>query len=219
MDGRQIKQADHLSLPKRARTLHFMFTALSLVAPRKVRFRYKLEGYDKDWSLPVALREVTYTNLPPGDYKFNVTACNNDGVWSNTAASLSFTVPPAWYQTVWFRLLCALSAFGTIYSIYLRRMSRYAAAMKIRFDERLEERTRLARDLHDTLLQSFQALMLRFQGASNLLPTRPIEAKERLEGAIDQAAHAIVEGRSAVQGFAHILDVDQRSFHGSTRSR
>lgn len=200
VDGRQIKQADHLSLPKRARTLHFMFTALSLVAPRKVRFRYKLEGYDKDWSLPVALREVTYTNLPPGDYKFNVTACNNDGVWSNTAASLSFTVPPAWYQTVWFRLLCALSALGTIYSIYLRRMSRYAAAMKIRFDERLEERTRLARDLHDTLLQSFQALMLRFQGASNLLPTRPIEAKERLEGAIDQAAHAIVEGRSAVQG-------------------
>jgi signal transduction histidine kinase/ligand-binding sensor domain-containing protein len=200
VDGRPIKQADHLSLPKRARTVHFTFTALSLVAPRKVRFRYKLEGYDKDWSGPVALREVAYTNLPPNDYQFHVIACNNDGVWNNNPASLSFTVPPAWYQTIWFRLLCTLSALGAIYSIYLQRMRRYAAAMKIRFDERLEERTRLARDLHDTLLQSFQALMLRFQGASNLLPTRPVEAKERLEGAIDQAAQAIVEGRSAVQG-------------------
>jgi Y_Y_Y domain len=87
VDGREIKRSEHTSFPKRARNVRITYTALSLVAPRKVRFRYKLEGFDSDWSEPVSLREATYTNLPPGDYTFRVIAGNNDGVWNETGAS------------------------------------------------------------------------------------------------------------------------------------
>jgi hypothetical protein len=93
--------------PVRVRSIHIAYTALSLVAPRKVLFRYRLQGFDKDWSSPVSLRQGTYTNLSPGKYEFQVIACNNDGVWNTTGDMLGFVIPPAFYQAIWFWCLVA----------------------------------------------------------------------------------------------------------------
>jgi signal transduction histidine kinase len=128
-----------------------------------------------------------------------VTACNNSGVWNSRSAALSFTILPAWYQTVWFRLLVFLSIGLMGYAFYLFRMRQYAAAMKARFNERFDERLRIARELHDTLLQSFHGLMFQFQGARNLLPGRPESAMQAMDEAILATEQALGEGRDAIR--------------------
>jgi signal transduction histidine kinase len=129
-----------------------------------------------------------------------VTACNNSGVWNEAGAFLDFSVAPAYYQTAWFRGLCAAAFALLLWLIYQLRLRQLARQFNMGVEARVRERTRIARELHDTLLQSFHGLLLRFQSASNLLPERPAEAKQRFESAIDQAAQAITEGRDAVQG-------------------
>jgi signal transduction histidine kinase len=109
-------------------------------------------------------------------------------------------VAPAYYQTYWFRLSCIAAFLGMLAAAYQLRLRQVARQFNMRLEERVNERTRIARDLHDTLLQSFHGLLLRFQAATNLLPERPEEAKRSFESAIDQAAQAITEGRDAVQG-------------------
>ncbi len=187
------------NLPSRIRNLDIDYTALSLVVPEKVRFRIKLEGQDKDWrELPD--RHVQYTNLPPKHYRFRVLACNNSGVWNEEGAVLDFVIPPAWYQTNWFRAACVAAFLAMIWGIYELRVRQLAAQFNMRLEERVSERTRIARDLHDTLLQSFQALLLLFQAGINMLPERPADARRTLEDAVDRASEAITEGRDAVQG-------------------
>ena len=188
-----------MRLPAGVRDLLVDFTALSLVEPNKVRFRVKLEGQDKDWR-ELTDRHVQYTNLPPKRYKFRVLACNNSGVWNEEGASLDFVIPPAWYQTNWFRAACVAAFLGMIWGIHELRVRQLAAQFNMRLEERVSERTRIARDLHDTLLQSFQALLLRFQAGINMLPERPADARRTLEDAVDLASEAITEGRDAVQG-------------------
>jgi len=107
---------------------------------------------------------------------------------------------PVFWQTWWFRLSSAVAFALAVAAFFRLRMLQLTRQMNLRFEERLAERARIARDLHDTLLQSFQGLLLRFQAATNLLPGRPEEARKTLESAIDQAAQAITEGRDAVQG-------------------
>ena len=185
-------------LPQFARNLEIKYTGLSFVVPQHVRFRYKLEGYDNDWQDAGTRRSAFYTNLSPGKYRFLVIACNNSGVWNSEGAGLEFVILPAWYQTVWFRLL-VLSLLGLLgYFGYLLRMRQYAVAMRARLNERVDERMRIARDLHDTLLQSFHGLMFQFQAARNLLPRRPESAIEALDEAIDTTEQAIAEGRDAI---------------------
>jgi len=176
------------------------YTALSLVDAQKVRFRYKLEGFDSDWQDVGTRRQAFYTKLPPKDYRFRVLACNNSGVWNEEGASLNFTVPPAWYQTMWFYALCVLSVLTLLLAAYKLRMRQLAYQFNLRLEERVSERTRLARDLHDTLLQSFQALLPRFQIALYKLADNPAEARKTLEQALDMASDAIGEGRDAIKG-------------------
>jgi signal transduction histidine kinase/ligand-binding sensor domain-containing protein len=187
-------------LPARTRDLEIDYTALSLTAPEKIHFKYKLEGQDSDWREVVNDREVQYSNLPPGPYRFRVIACNNSGVWNESGDALEFSIAPAYYQTNWFRLLCAVFVLVLVWAIYEIRVRQLHHDFALTLGARVRERTSLARELHDTLLQSFQGLMLRFEIVSQLLPDRPIEAKEKLEGAMKQAADAITEGRDAVQG-------------------
>ena len=170
------------------------------VEPEKVQFRYKLEGFDNNWISAGTRRSATYTNLPPGQYTFRVTACNNDGVWNEAGASLEFFVLPAYYQTTWFRTLCIGAFLGLLWVLYQLRVRQLQRKFAMVVEARVDERTRIARELHDTVLQSLHGLLMSFQRAANLLPDRPVEAKQRLEGAIDQAAQAITEGREAVQG-------------------
>ena len=189
-----------LRLPALSRDLQIDYTALSLVAPEKIRFRYKLEGYDSDWQDAGNRRQAFYTNLPPRSYRFRVIAANNSGVWNEAGAFLDLSVAPAYYQTIWFRLSVVVALASVIATLYRMRVRLLARQFNARMEERVNERTRIARDLHDTLLQSFHGVVLRFQAAALLLPDRAAEARETLDTAIDSAAQAIVEGRDAVLG-------------------
>jgi signal transduction histidine kinase/ligand-binding sensor domain-containing protein len=192
--------ASSLHLPARTRDVEIDYTALGLTAPEKMQFRVKLEGQDNDWRVPVNPRHTHYTNLSPGPYRFRVIASNNSGVWNEQGDSLEFSIAPAYYQTNWFRALCALLVLALVWVIYQARVRQLRHEFALTLEAQVGERTSIARDLHDTLLQSFHGLMLRFQIVSQLLPDRPVEAKTELDTTIDRAAQAITEGRDAVQG-------------------
>jgi signal transduction histidine kinase len=187
-------------LPSRIYDLQIEYTALSMTAPEKVRFKYQLIGQDRDWKEVVNKREVQYTNLAPGSYRFRVIASNNSGVWNEQGDMLEFSIAPAYYQTNWFRVLCAILILGLLLGAYQLRLRHLHHEFEMALDARVDERTRIARELHDTLLQSFQGLLLRLQTVSQILRDRPMEAQEQLDSTIEQAAQAITEGRDAVQG-------------------
>jgi signal transduction histidine kinase/ligand-binding sensor domain-containing protein len=189
-----------LALPARVRDVQIDYTALSLAAPEKVLFRYKLEGLDSDWQEAGNRRQAFYTNLAPRNYRFRVMACNNSGVWNEEGASLDFAVAPAYYQTWWFRLSCVAAFVVLLWAVHQMRLRRMAREFNMRLDERVSERVRIAQELHDTLLQTFQALLFHFHAASSLFPDRPEEGKQQLDRAIDIAARAVTEGRDAVMG-------------------
>jgi hypothetical protein len=117
--------------------------------------------------------------LPTGKYSFRVTASNSDGIWDEKAATLGFSVLPAYYQTNWFRGLVARVSLALVWLAYEWRVRQLRRAYEATLDARVAERTRIARELHDTLLKSFQALALRFQAALNVLPDRPADAEAR----------------------------------------
>ena len=189
-----------MRLPSRIRDLEIDYTALSFVAPEKERFRYKLEGRDSDWQDVGNRRQAFYSDLPPGNYRFRVSASNNSGVWNEAGTFLDFSIVPAYYQTTWFRFSVAAAFLALLAALYQLRLWQVARQFNISLEERVRERTRIARDLHDTLLQSFQGVLLRFHTVTYLLPDRPDEARNTLESVIEQARQAITEGRDAVQG-------------------
>lgn len=197
-DGKTYNAEHGLRLPPRIRDLSIEYTALSFVAPEKIHFRYKLEGQDPDWREVVNRREVQYSNLGPGNYRFRVTACNNSGVWNESGDSFEFFIAPAYYQTNWFRALCAMAFLGLLWGLYQYRMAEIARENDARVEERINERMRIARELHDTLLQSFQGLLIRFQAGYNLMGTQPEEARKTIETALEQGASAMTEARATV---------------------
>ena len=216
-DGQTFDEARGLRLPPNVRNLLINYTALSMVAPEKVSFRYMLEGQDVEWREVVNKREVQYSNLSPGNYRFRVAASNNSGLWNEVGDVLDFSIAPAYYQTNWFRALGAVSFLALLWAAYQLRVRQLHHQFDMMLDARVGERTRIARELHDTLLQSFHGLLLRFQTVSYLLPERPTEAKERLAGAIDHAAQAITEGRDAVQGL-RVSTVERNDFAVAVRT-
>jgi signal transduction histidine kinase/ligand-binding sensor domain-containing protein len=143
-------------LPPNPRDIQIDYTALDLAVPQKLRFRYRLEGFDEQWQEPGARRQAFYNDLAPGSYAFHVSASRGDGLWSEDDTALKFVVAAAWYQTAWFRFACLALLMLALVGGYRWRVRRIARALHARFDERLAERTRLARDLHDTLLQTIQ---------------------------------------------------------------
>ena len=195
-DQRSYAPRDGLRLPPLTRDVEIDFTALSFVAPAKVRFRYKLEGRDVTWR-ESGLRQAFYTDLRPGTYRFRVMGSNNDGVWNTTGASLSFAIAPAWYQTRWLWAICAAGILfaGWFWSRW--RLHRIAGALAARFDERLAERTHLARELHDTLLQTIQGSKMVADDALDSSKD-PAEVRQALVRLSTWLARAIEEGRRAL---------------------
>jgi signal transduction histidine kinase/ligand-binding sensor domain-containing protein len=185
-------------LPPLIRDLEVDYTALSLVAPEKVLFRYKLEGWDRDWQDAGTRRQAFYSNLPPGNYSFHVKACNNSGVWNEGGATLGLNIAPAYYQTRWFLALCIAGALAGLYLLHLRRERQVAEQVRVRMEERLAERERIARDLHDTLLQSVQGLILKFTGIVKRMP-REDPVRQEMDRALDRADEALSEGRDRVR--------------------
>src|SRR5262249_39726185 len=160
--------SSRVSLPPLVRDLEIDYAALSLVAPEKNRFRVKLEGWDSDWQDMGNRRQAFYGNLAPRSYRFPVIAANNSGVWKEAGASFDFAIAPAYYQTTWFRATVVVAGVGMLWAAYRTRLRRLAHEFEERLQERITERMRIARELHDTLLQSFQGLMLRLQVVDDL---------------------------------------------------
>jgi signal transduction histidine kinase/ligand-binding sensor domain-containing protein len=187
-----------LHLPVHTTDLQIEYTAGSLTVPERVHFRYELMGSDRDWHEVGSRREALYTNLRPGSYTFRVTASNNNGVWNNKGASIDFTIPPAFYQTTWFYALCGLACVALLTAVYRMRVRQVAAQVRGRLEARLAERERIARELHDTLLQGMQGLIYRFQAATDRIP--PDEPARRLmEQSLDRADRLLAEGRDRVK--------------------
>ena len=197
-DGRLYDPHSLIRLPPLTRDVRIDFTALSFVAPQRVSFRYRLSGWDTDWQDSGGRRQSFYTNLRPGRYRFSVIAANDDGLWNKTGDSLEFELEPAYYQTWWFRLLCALAALGLLQCIFAYRLRRAKVNIQERLAARLSERERIARDLHDTLLQSVQGLMLKFHAVANAIPPDSA-ARNKLANALAQGRDVIAEGRARVQ--------------------
>ncbi|MEG3159509.1 two-component regulator propeller domain-containing protein [Sphingomonas sp. LB2R24] len=188
-----------IRLSKGTSQVEIDYTALSLAIPERVRFRYKLDGIDKDWIEAGNRRQAFYTNLQPGSYSFTVIAANNDGVWNTKGASSVFRIPPTFLQSGWFVMLCTAAVAVLLWLTYRARVRFLTAQLRARHAARLGERERIARDLHDTLLQTFQGLIYRFQAAANRLP-KTMPARVLLEDALDRADAALIEGRDRVTG-------------------
>lgn len=187
-----------LRLPPLIRDLQIDFTALSLVAPEKIRFRYKLEGRDNDWQEVTDRRQAFYNDLPPGNYRFRVIASNNNGVWNETGTYVDFNIAPAYYQTAWFRIGILILCLLALAAIYQIRLEQVARQVRVRMEERMEERERIARDLHDTLLQSVQGLILKFHAVSKQIPA-DTPAYNALEKTLDHADEVLAEGRDSIR--------------------
>jgi signal transduction histidine kinase len=198
-DSQSYAPRHGMRLPARVRDLTIYYTALSYAAPQKVRFRFKLEGQDKDWRELVDVRHVQYTNLPPKHYRFRVIATNNSGVWNEQGDTLEFSVDPAYYQTNWFRALCVAAFMALLWAAYRLRVRQLHREFNMAIDARVSERTRIARELHDTLLQSLQALLFQYQAARNLFAAGSERAIRVLDATIDKTEQAIAEGRDAIQ--------------------
>jgi signal transduction histidine kinase len=196
-DGKERILNSSVLLPALTKDLRIKYTALSLSIPERVRFRYKLDTWDRDWQDVGTRREAFYTNLTPGVYRFHVTACNNDGVWNAVGTTIVFRIPPAWYQTNWFRSLCIVAGLVIVWALHRLRLRQVARIIDARFDERLAERTRIARDLHDTFLQTIQGSKLVADDAldESSDPARMRPAMERLSEWLGQATQ---EGRAAL---------------------
>ena len=193
----------NVTLPAGTSNIQVDFAVLTFSNPRSATVRYRIEGQDSDWIDAGRRRQAFYTNLPPGTYRFQVIAANGDGVWNEEGATVAFVIPPTFFQSRWFVVLCTFLALGPLWLLYRLRVTQVARGIahdfNLRLDERVNERTRIARELHDTLLQTFQGVLIHFQAATNLLPGRPDEARRKLESMLDQAARAVTEGREAVQ--------------------
>ncbi len=187
------------SLPPRSRDIEIGYTALSFAIPQRVRFRYRLDERDSEWQDAGARREAFYSDLAPGQYHFHVTASNSYGVWNKQGASLSFSVAPAYYQTIWFRGLMGGAVLGMIAGLYRFRLYQVRREFNAHLEGSVNERLRVARELHDTLLQSFHASLVQMQAARNLFSRQSEEAFQKLDSAIKMTAGAIVEGRDAIQ--------------------
>jgi signal transduction histidine kinase/ligand-binding sensor domain-containing protein len=197
--GQIIEPIAGMTLPAYTTAVRFDYLGLSLTAAEKVRYRYRLDGVDTDWRELTAVRQALYTNLRPGHYTFRVTAANNDGVWNESGASLALVIPPAFIQTRWFLALCMAGGAAAVWALVRLRVRQVHRRLEQRMGDRLNERTRISRDLHDSLLQGFQGLMFRLQAVRHLLPERPGDAVKFLDSAMLAGDRAIGEGRDAVQ--------------------
>ncbi|MEN3749098.1 triple tyrosine motif-containing protein [Sphingomonas sp. HF-S3] len=186
-----------LVLPAGTRALDIGYAALSYAAPHRIQFRYQLEGVDDDWVSPGGRRLASYANLGPGSYRFRVLAANGDGMWNDKGAVLEFEIPPTFLQSWPFKLLCALAVVLLLWIAYRIRLRTVTNRIKGRMAERVAERERIARELHDTLLQAVQSLTLRFQ---LIVQDLGIKGPPRvaLEAALDRADQVIAEGRDRV---------------------
>ena len=206
--SRVIDYTNSVSLSHEQHSFSIEFTTLSFRSPATNRYRYRLEGLEDRWHEVASDRRfASYTTLPAGQYRFRAQGATSRGPWGEPGLAIAIAIQPAWWETWWFKGLLVLVVLAVIVGAYLLRVQQLARQFSIRLDERVNERTRIARDLHDSLLQGFQGLMFRFQAVRALLPDRASEAAVLLDTALDRGDHAIAEGRAAVHDLRSNLPV------------
>jgi signal transduction histidine kinase/ligand-binding sensor domain-containing protein len=193
-DGEAAVPTARTELPPGTSRFDFHYAGLSFVAPEKVRYRYKLEGFDKDWVEGGDRRAAYYTNLSSGDYRFLVVACNNDGVWSQTPAAFAFTLRPHFYRTYWFYTLCVAGLALLAWQLYALRLRQVRA----RFAAVLQERNRIARELHDNLAQEILGVSVQLEIVTRLLNSSPDAARSHLDRARSLVRSSMAEARRYV---------------------
>jgi signal transduction histidine kinase len=197
-NNREMPVASTMQFPPGTRNLEIDYAGLSLAVPQQVRFRYRLEGFDKNWQDVDTRRQAFYTNLQPGPYRFQVLAANNDGVWNETGSSLDFTIQPTFRQTALFKVLCLAALTLLAFLLYRLRVRSLQAALSTRFEARLAERTRIAQELHDDLLQSAMGVSLQIELVDNLVD-KPAEAKAHLQKALALSRALMQKGRAVLR--------------------
>ncbi|WP_338869721.1 sensor histidine kinase [Myxococcus stipitatus] len=196
VDDRTYSPGQVLRLPPRTKELRIAYCALGLGMPERVVFRYRLEGVDDGWKDAGPRREANYTNLGPGKYRFQVVAANEDGVWNTNGATLELEIEPTFFQTGAFIALCVVAAGLLLWLLYVLRLWQVTQRLRLRLEERHAERERIARELHDTLLQGIQALVLNVHGVTSRLPAG--DERHGLQRALDRADDILAEGRDRV---------------------
>ena len=194
IDDQPVSTAAPLTLTPGKSRFEFHYTGLSFIAPQKVRFRYKLVGFDRDWIDAGSRRTAYYTNLSPGQYDFRVLACNNDGVWNETGAAIHFRLKPHFYQTYWFYLLLAAALALVAYCIDRWRLRQ----VELRFGAVLSERGRIAREIHDTLAQSLVGISVQLELVNRLLASSVDSARAQLDQARGLVRESLTEARSSI---------------------
>jgi signal transduction histidine kinase/ligand-binding sensor domain-containing protein len=196
-DDADVDLKNSITLRPRTHRVEINYSGLSLTDPRKVTFRYRLLGFDPQWSQASTRRFSTYTNLPPGSYHFEVMAANEDGVWNETPDRLAFTLAPAFYQTKWFFALCVLALILAGMLLFRLRVRSEADRLRLLFEERLDERVRVAQDLHDNLLQEVMGISLQLEIADELTPPEAA-GKPILGRALQLSESTLTHGRGAL---------------------
>jgi ligand-binding sensor domain-containing protein/signal transduction histidine kinase len=197
---KSISYTNALTLSPQQNIFSIEFSSLSYSNPQRNRYRYMLEPLETTWNeVGSNQRLVTYTTLPHGHYTFRVQGSSSSGVWNVRGVSVEITVLPPWYQTLWFSVLSGAVLLALLWAVYEFRVRQVRQEVTIGLEATMSERTRIARDLHDTLLQSFHGSLFRFQAVRNMLPGRPEEAMQTLDSAIIQTEKALHEGRNSIQ--------------------
>jgi signal transduction histidine kinase len=194
IDDQPVEAAGALVVSPGRSRFEFHYAGLSFIAPQKVHFRYRLEGFDRDWVDAGTRRTAYYTNLPPGNYRFRVLASNNDGVWNETGASLALRLRPRFYQTYWFYAVLLLSLALLVYCIYRWRLRQ----AELRFAAVLSERGRIAREIHDGLAQGLVGISVQLELVNRLLSSSVDAARSQLEHARGLVKDSLAEARSSI---------------------
>jgi ligand-binding sensor domain-containing protein/signal transduction histidine kinase len=198
-DGSPVDPAGEPRIPSSQQRIVFDYTGVSLTVPDRVQYRYRLDGFDHDWSEPVVTRRAIYTNLSPRTYRFRVLASNSYGQWNGSEAALSFRIEPAFWQIWWFQLSCLLALACVVWAAYRLRMRQMVKQLNVRFEERLAERMRIAQELHDTLLQGLLSASMQLHIATDQVPENS-PAKPLLNRVLQLVGQVVDEGRDALRG-------------------
>jgi ligand-binding sensor domain-containing protein/signal transduction histidine kinase len=198
-DGNPLDLRSSVQISAKQKWINIRFAGLSLANSERVRYRYRLDGFDKNWSDPVSTPEAGYANLGAGSYTFHVIASNSQGLWNSQEANIGFAVLPTLSQTWWFRLLLLLCIGLAILALYRFRVHQLTRLLNLRFEERLAERTRIAQELHDTLLQGVISASMQLDVANDQLssdsPSKPLVGR-----VLELMRHVVDDGRNAVRG-------------------
>lgn len=196
--NQSVPLSSHIHLPAGTQAFRVLYTALNAPMPKRVEFRYRLKELGADWQLAETDRIANFTNLRPGDYHFEVEAAAGGGQWMTPAASLHLVIAPTFFQTVWFNLLCIALLLAAIAFMVRRHIYLSNERLRARLQARHAERERIARELHDTLLQGIQGLILRIHAATSKM-TKDDPVARSIAHALDRAEEMLVEGRNRVR--------------------